>query len=206
MFSGLDKCPLNHLGQAVWPHWPPILQMGPVSSLPARTLQEIFLYACDTYILEDQMPDLWIGRAKCVMMAPVTLSQVCKRWRNIANTTPRLWRNAVVRLAFGTSTYATEMLEEFILKSDPYTINLCFLGIPEPPQLAMRSACDTTSQIAEYSPQLSPEDDGYAAMEQRVQLWPAPALRGFSKEIIDIVIKSSRRWERVLFSGTVSTY
>lgn len=209
MSSSFDGGYPNNLSQPLWPFWLPILpiryQVGPVFTLPVRALQKIFLYACDTYTLEDQMPDLWIGRARDVMLAPVTLSHVCRRWRNIANTTPRLWRNVVVRFTPWTSTSATEMLEEFIIKSDPYTINVCFLATPEFPPPANYSAREIGTHIIEYPPHLFEGNGGCPPMEQRSLDWPV-VCSGRPMEIINTVIQSSRRWKRVFFSGSMSAY
>lgn len=158
---------------------------SPVTNLPSRTLEKIFLYACNTLILENQMPSLWIHQTRDVVMAPVILSHVCTRWRNIANTTPRLWRNVVVRLSPWNSKYAGELLDDFLLKSDPYTVNLCFFvnGRQAPPSSLNAENC----------------------LPSRHGLHPTIYNEG-SIQVVHTAVKFSRRWERASFIGSMVGY
>ncbi|KAJ7720010.1 hypothetical protein B0H16DRAFT_1739040 [Mycena metata] len=55
----------------------------PVLTLPNELVSEIFLHFLPEY---PRCPPLW-GR-----LSPMTLTQICRQWREIAISTPRLWR------------------------------------------------------------------------------------------------------------------
>lgn len=62
----------------------------PVRRLPAEVLQCIFESACDLSMLE---------HLKKRVVVAIRLSHVCRRWRSIATTTPRIWSVICLLLA-----------------------------------------------------------------------------------------------------------
>ncbi|KAF9443828.1 hypothetical protein P691DRAFT_778642 [Macrolepiota fuliginosa MF-IS2] len=211
----VDEVP-NYRDDSLWPPWlttPSTRRnhhLAPVTGLPPRALEQIFLYACDTYNLEEAMPSSWVERARDVMMAPIILSHVCTRWRNIANTTPRLWRNIVVSLSPTIPIHTGSMVGDFINKSNPYTINICFFVTNGP---AKYSALDAeVDLLTGHECCLHPFREGveYPWEDKRALCWPESirhtAFNETSMQAIHSAAKFSKRWERAHFAGSMANY
>ncbi|KAK7014267.1 F-box domain-containing protein [Favolaschia claudopus] len=99
----------------------------PVLALPTEIITQIFLHYIPLY---PQPPPL-VG-----LRSPTTLTHICRKWRQIALATPRLWR-------------ALKLTPSYMLPSEEIVASIVALWTE-------RSACTTLSIFANHSPQVMP--------------------------------------------------
>nr|GAT51556.1 predicted protein [Mycena chlorophos] len=88
----------------------------PVLSLPAEVLSEIFVYSLPDKTDSEKKPDPTRPRA------PLLLLQVCSRWKNVALSTPELWRKFAVNLNVGYD--AAEALDALATRSGALSLDV----------------------------------------------------------------------------------
>ncbi|KAF9005018.1 hypothetical protein BDQ17DRAFT_371811 [Cyathus striatus] len=140
-----------------------------VSHLPVEILSEIFTYAAPY----DARPEI---DTKPQLLSPFFLGAVCKRWREIAWTTPTIWTNVSVFLSRA-SRYPiqVELLQDWLKRSG---------GLP----LTIKLVWNARYPFA--------DENWTSAMTERDD----------PKPIIDLLLTYASRWEVIDFFLAISWY
>ncbi|KAF9483143.1 hypothetical protein BDN70DRAFT_929473 [Pholiota conissans] len=100
------------------------------NGVPTEVMSMIFEFSLPADIIRC---DLSVTRRKYAMEAPLILSAVCQKWRNIARATPRLWTQIPLRLRQANANSLPSLAEDWLRLSGswlPLSINL-FVAIKE---------------------------------------------------------------------------
>ncbi|KAJ7166562.1 hypothetical protein C8R43DRAFT_918000 [Mycena crocata] len=87
----------------------------PVLTLPTEIVSEIFLHSIPAYPLASPLSGL---------LSPTVLTQICRRWREIAHATPALWRAIALSVAESSSDEQdNNLLQPWMARSRSYPIS-----------------------------------------------------------------------------------
>ncbi|KAK6978021.1 F-box domain-containing protein [Favolaschia claudopus] len=107
----------------------------PVLTLPNEIIGEIFLRFLPPY---PEPPPL------TGILSPTSLTQICREWRNIALSTPALWRAihvdqaAVTTYEWLRAEYTVSLLLLWLQRSSPYPLSICVVDFdPSTPLLSI---------------------------------------------------------------------
>jgi hypothetical protein len=102
----------------------------PVSNVPNKIVVEIFIHFLPPYPLRPPFRG---------PLSPTVLTQICRKWREIALTCPTLWRAISLPSAYCDSPQVLEMSEQWLSRSGcgPLSIEIDGLFSPSPELLAI---------------------------------------------------------------------
>ncbi|KAJ7149674.1 hypothetical protein C8R46DRAFT_1009101 [Mycena filopes] len=97
----------------------------PVLTLPNEIVSEIFLHTVPSD-LGDRVPDPTHG--------PLLVAQICRKWRDIALSTPRLWSGIALELTDAGEAAQLDLLDTWIARSrdSPLSISIFHNKLPDP--------------------------------------------------------------------------
>jgi hypothetical protein len=136
--------------------------LSPMRRLPPEVIAEIFLRCIP--------PQPYILHARC---APLMLTGVCKRWRNIVLASPRLWSYVTLFAHAKTPATYTEGIRRWIMLSgaSPLDLNLCCDYDVENAKAIVEIVAPTCERWRSLSLRMSVTDlQGLSAIKGRIPL------------------------------------
>ncbi|KAJ7068783.1 hypothetical protein C8F01DRAFT_1119273 [Mycena amicta] len=130
----------------------------PVNNLPPEILSEIFVYCLEALTPVESVPSFNAKRPT----APLLLTQICRTWRNIALSTPKLWR--CLSVCINPHLHATRVLETWAARARAcpldvalYDVNNGSIG-PPPSHQFIDSFRRQSNRIRRLTLELGPPD------------------------------------------------